>query len=233
MKTETFSTLTSTAELAEKYILQNKYDDHFVILAESQESGRGRKDNFWHSPKGGLYINIVLNHLSTQKSFTLYIGYCILKTLHTLTQTDIFRIKWPNDIYLYDKKICGLICSQYTQHHRTSIGIGINTNSHTQASYGVHSIADILNIHLENCIYLDNIVSAVLNGLETFEQTGLPFFYDYYTQHDFLKNKYISVDIGSQIHTGYYQCINPDGALILKTNDNEILTIYSGSIVSS
>jgi len=233
MITETHTTLTSTAELAEKYILENKYNEHFLIIAETQTHGRGRKGNAWHSSKGGLYFNLVINHLSTQKAFTLFIGYCILKTLNTLTKTDLFRIKWPNDIYLLDKKVCGLICSQFTQQNRTSIGIGINVGTPFMVSESYNNISNLLNIRIENQIYLDNIVSSIMENLETFEQTGLPLFYDYYHQHDFLKDKHITIDIGNQTHTGLYQGINPDGALLLKTNDDSIMTIYAGSVTLS
>ena len=170
---EHYETLDSTMALAEMYIHQQKYDDHFLIIANQQTNARGRKGNDWHSDIGGLWFNLVLNHVSEQKTFTLFIGLCILKSLIELCNNDDFRIKWPNDIYLYDKKICGLMCSQFSKFHKTNIGIGINTNNDTPPLEHSGSLIKLLSIRIDNEIYLQKIVDTILNYLPIFEKYGL------------------------------------------------------------
>ena len=212
--------------LAEEYINASKYPSHFVILAEEQTQGRGRKATDWLSSPGGLWCNLVLDHISTQRSFTLYIGYCITKTLNELIKTENFKSKWPNDIYLNNHKICGIICSQFEKQHKTSIGIGINTN--TQNTF-YPSIKEILDITLTNEIYLEQIISNILEKLSDFERLGLELFKDYYKNHDFLQEKIITIISGNQTYCGNYLGINEEGALLLQTQ-NEVKVIYSGTI---
>jgi len=227
MLTITFTHLPSTADLAETYIHANLYNTHFIITAKTQASGRGRKGNDWLSPPGGLWFNLVLHHTTTQKCFTLYTGYCVLKTLITLTNNDAFRIKWPNDIYLHNKKIAGIICSQFTQQGKISIGIGVNTNCTISGKAG--AIKDLLHVEIDNQVYLNGIVSAVLQELVDFEKIGLPLFYHYYSQHDLLYNKHITIDTGENAYKGLYNGINKDGGLLLKTQHG-IVDIYTGSV---
>jgi len=228
MLTITFETLKTTADLAEQYIHDGLYSEHFLIIAKKQVNGRGRKGNNWLSPPGGLWFNLVLHHTTSQKCFTLYIGYCVLHTLITLTGEDAFRIKWPNDIYLYNKKIAGIICSQFTQHSKISIGIGINTNCEVSGNAG--AIKDLLQIEIDNEVYLNGIVSAILLELDAYEKVGLPLFYDYYSQHDLLCGKQITIDSGESVYVGFYNGINNDGGLVL-TTEQGVVDIYAGSVI--
>ena len=212
--------------LAEEYINAGKYPSHFVIIAEEQTQGRGRKATDWQSSPGGLWCNLVLDHISTQRSFTLYIGYCITKALNELAKTENFKSKWPNDIYLNNHKICGVICSQYEHQHKTSIGIGINTNTFCTP---YPSVREILDITIPNNIYLDKIINNIIENLSEFELYGLDYFLDYYKKHDFLQDKVISVISGKKTFHGKYSGINEDGALLLHSQD-EVKPIYSGSI---
>ena len=234
---ETYQTLESTKDLSEKYILEKKYNDHFLIIAESQSQGKGRKGNDWLSPVGGLWFNLVLKFVSEQKSFTLFAGYCVLKSLIELFEIYFkssiisdFKIKWPNDIYLFEKKICGLICSQYFQFGMTNIGIGINTNIRNMPELKYDSILNLLNKEIDNKIYLTKIINKIFENLPIYEAKGLSLFNDYYKEHDFLKNKQIKIISGIHAYDGLYQGIDTDGALLLKEKDETIRTIYSGSV---
>jgi BirA family biotin operon repressor/biotin-[acetyl-CoA-carboxylase] ligase len=218
-------------QLAERYIQEGKYDDHFLIIASVQEAGRGRNGNDWSSPLGGLWCNLVLDHISEQKAFTLYIGYCILRALNEM-HTPIFQIKWPNDIFLQGKKVCGLICSQYEKQHRTSIGFGINTNC--SGDFGslanAGSIKDILKVEIDNQIYIDRIVSFILSGLAEYESQGAEVFRAYFEKYDYLHAKDIRVVAGGETWTGRYKGIDDDGSLMIRAVDGDIQRIYSGSV---
>ena len=230
---EVFECVESTMDIAERYVQESRYDDHFLILAETQSKGKGRKGNFWVSPKGGLWFSLGMNHISRQQAFTLFIGYCVLKSLSELTNTCAYKIKWPNDIYMENKKICGLYCSQYVQHHKTIVGIGINTNV-SDTPFGVllnaDSISNLLGITIQNDIYLEAIVNRIFDNLDVFEDKGILLFSDCYHEHDFLKDKNIQVVTDKDTVSGLYQGINKDGALILKNQASDIQYIYAGSI---
>ncbi len=227
-----FDSIDSTMSLSEKNL--QKYDKHSLIIACSQDNGRGRKGNNWVSPLGGLWFNLNLKHISQQKGFTLFLGYCIMKAINQLLQTQAFQIKWPNDIYLNNQKICGLICSQFPQHYTTLIGVGINTNITNPQSLNelnANSILLLTNKHIENEIYLSQIIDTILTELPLFEHKGLSHFLLYYQEHDYLHDKNICVTNPNSEICGVYQGINEDGALVLKQSNAETSIHYAGSIL--
>ena len=268
MHFEYHSTMPSTKKLAEHYITNRIHKNNFVIVADCQTEGVGRKGNIWLSPKGGLWFSIGLQHISTQKCFPLYIGFCVLKAINDIIEENLpdynqiniaAFLKWPNDIFLLNKKICGLICSQHSKFGMTNIGIGINTNlpPHLcgQLSFPPHlcgqpslpphlwggnkggdisnnipSILNLLNLNIDNSVYLSTILNNILQQLPDFEHLGLFLFEDYYKKHDYLSNKYINIISGNEEYQGLYKGCDKDGALLLQEKNSNIKTVFSGSV---
>ena len=123
----------STNNLAKKHA-KNNAQEGLVIIAESQTGGRGRMGRSWHSPpETGIYLSILLkpnlkpDHLSF---ITLLAGVSAISTINEISHQPA-NLKWPNDILINDKKVCGLLC-EMTQEKGNSfsvvIGIGINVN---------------------------------------------------------------------------------------------------------
>ena len=229
---EHYPTINSTMDLAEKYIKEQKYDDHFLIVADQQTNGRGRKGNTWVSDINGLWFSLVINHISGHKSFTIFVGLCILNSLIELTENYDFKLKWPNDIYLYDKKVCGLICSQFSKYHKTSLCIGINTNNNKPTLDTADTIKNILNIKIENDIYLQKILGSILNNIHKFEESGISIFADILLKHDYLQGKKIKVLSGYDTYEGNYKGLNNEGELLIEINPDMIQNISSGTIIN-
>jgi len=229
---EYFDDTESTMLIAERYISEKKYAEDFVIVAETQTKGRGRKGNEWMSPKGGLWFSFVMNHVSLQKSFTLYVGYCVVKALNEIYEV-CFKLKWPNDVYFEEKKVCGLICSQFSQVNKTMIGIGINTNVPTlpeNAPSYAGSLQEILGVTIDNKACLDSIVNNIYSGLNDFERNGISVFYDFYKENDLLADKKINVSSGNEEYIGQYMGIDEDGTLLMRCENEDLKKIYSGSV---
>ncbi len=124
----------STNNYAAKLITQTKVLDGTVIMAHFQEKGRGQQGNEWHSnPSENLMCSTiyVLNKLSSQHVFQVskMAALAVKDTLEKLLNETVF-IKWPNDIYIKNKKISGMLIENQWQGNRliTIIGIGINVN---------------------------------------------------------------------------------------------------------
>ncbi|UCE72892.1 MAG: biotin--[acetyl-CoA-carboxylase] ligase, partial [Methanomassiliicoccales archaeon] len=82
-----------------------------VILANTQTKGIGRLNRTWVSPKGGLWFSIILRpniRPSEATKLTLMAGSVVAKTLKALYDLNA-RIKWPNDVLINGKKICGIL----------------------------------------------------------------------------------------------------------------------------
>ena len=215
--------------LAERYIFDGKYKGNFLITAEIQSDGRGRKKNDWVSNKGGLWFNIVLDHVTKQDAFTLFIGLCIIESLINITQCISFKIKWPNDIYLFDYKVGGIICSQYKRFNKTSIGIGINTNNEKPNVTNANSIKTLTAITINNEVYQNHIVDCLFENLNKYEKNGFTEFIDKYLKYDYLTGKDLTITTGEQNLVGAYKGVNTQGELVLE-NKEGIHNIISGTI---
>jgi len=106
-----------------------------ILIADIQTSGIGRYDRKWNSEKGGLYFSILFQQIDDLQKFYKFIilvAFAIKEELEELTSDfNDFKIKWPNDIYYKDKKICGILTQTKIQGEKIKlvIGIGININN--------------------------------------------------------------------------------------------------------
>lgn len=125
-----FDTVDSTNTLARKYSKENGA----VIISEEQTSGRGRLGRDWTSPKyKGLWFSIVLTP-EMEPQYAPMISHvaaaALIKSFVNLGFTDV-KCKWPNDIIINGKKICGILTELSAELSRINhiiVGIGININ---------------------------------------------------------------------------------------------------------
>ena len=127
-----FKELDSTNLEAKRNI--SLYDDMSVIAAVSQTAGRGQGDHTWHSVPGeNLTLTIVLKHRDFPASLQMGISAATVATMLRLLENNGIRarFKWPNDIYVGDKKICGILIDHSLKSEWLNwsiIGIGLNVN---------------------------------------------------------------------------------------------------------
>ncbi len=104
-----------------------------VILAETQTQGRGRLSRPWTSPPGGVWMSLILKpQMSLDKAYRINvaISVAISKALFDLYGL-VAGIKWPNDLLIEEKKICGILMEVSAEVDRLEyvvVGIGINAN---------------------------------------------------------------------------------------------------------
>ena len=127
------NTVDSTNNYAANLIKRTKYVSGTVILTKRQLAGRGQRGNNWQSEAGENLTGtwMLRTELNPAKAFYLNIiaSLSIWKTLNDLGIDA--KIKWPNDIYVNDKKIAGILVENQIQIDKittTIIGIGLNIN---------------------------------------------------------------------------------------------------------
>lgn len=101
-----------------------------VIISETQTKGRGKGKRTWFSPKGGLYITVVLPTKSPDwlPFLNLAGGLAVAESLQSFKLSPI--LKWPNDVLIRNRKIAGILSENIigTKTEFSIIGIGLNTN---------------------------------------------------------------------------------------------------------
>lgn len=122
----------STNNTAKKFV-DDDSPEGTVIIAEHQTAGRTRKHAEWVSPEGGIYMTMVLRPKVTlleASKLTIVTGVAIAKTLYDEFDINV-GIKWPNDLLIGTKKICGILTEAVTDYDKVKavlVGVGIDVN---------------------------------------------------------------------------------------------------------
>ena len=106
-----------------------------LVVAGRQEAGKGRRGRSWESPeKDGIFMTVLLRpDFEPQKAsmLTIIAALAVTKALRTMFELPA-EIKWPNDIILKDKKVCGILTELSTEIDAINyvvVGIGINVSN--------------------------------------------------------------------------------------------------------
>lgn len=123
-----FDEIESTQKYVKMLLKEGKRD--FVVVADMQSDGTGRYGRNWGAPKGGLWFSFVCTKPVTLPDdlvsfFTLAVGVVVKNLLEKFYACEL-QIKWPNDILLDGKKVCGILCEKIEEN--LVCGIGLNTN---------------------------------------------------------------------------------------------------------
>ncbi|MCK4311163.1 MAG: biotin--[acetyl-CoA-carboxylase] ligase [Candidatus Cloacimonetes bacterium] len=228
-----YNKLDSTSKRAEKLIKTNEAHGNFLVIAREQSAGIGRKKNSWFSPKGGIWITAAIYGLSVESNLTIFTGICIHRALIELFPDleNVLRIKWPNDIYLSDKKLCGILSSHLSVIKYHLLGIGINTNV-DEFPQELTDIATSLKNELNSEI--DNL--TILNTLFDIFAEDLPYFIEgnldvkYFKRNSLLLNKTVELDTDFDKFTGISRGINKQGALLLELKEGMIQPFFAGTV---
>jgi len=118
-----------------KELLENadNYEHGAVCCAKKQTAGRGRYQRNWRSQEGGLYFSVLLKNqkdISSIYPFVLLSALAVVRNIQSCATQGV-AIKWPNDVYINHRKVCGILAESATIGKSTNIviGIGINVNN--------------------------------------------------------------------------------------------------------
>jgi BirA family biotin operon repressor/biotin-[acetyl-CoA-carboxylase] ligase len=231
-----FDTIDSTNDYAKK--IAGDMDDGTVIISEEQTKGRGRMGRRWHSRKGdGIWLSIILKPDINPYNcpfITLIAGASIVKSLNKLGVKS--SIKWPNDIIINNKKVCGVLTELAAEIDKVNyvvLGIGMNIKT-LNFDEEIENVATSLYKEGYKLSRID-IVSEILMEFENL-----------YT--DYINNKHktevlnICKEYSAILNKNIYllkngektkaRCIdmNEDGNLIVKFDDNSVKEIMSGEV---
>ena len=123
----------SSTNTVAKFLSKNNAENGTVVISEKQTGAKGRSGKSWESPLGGVWLSIIVNPIvdySKLPLITLATGVAVAKTLERVGVENP-EIKWPNDIMINGKKVCGILTEAVTKFNRIEsviIGVGIDAN---------------------------------------------------------------------------------------------------------
>lgn len=209
-----------------------------ACVAEYQQAGRGRRGRKWFSPFGAnLYLSMywrLEQGPAAAIGLSLVIGIVMAEVLRDLGASQV-RVKWPNDLYLQDRKLAGILVEltgKTGDAAQIVIGAGINL-----AMRQVES--DVINqgwINLQEAgIVIDRntlaarLINELRAALELFEQEGLTPYLSRWEKLDNFINRPVKLIIGDKEIVGISRGIDAQGALLLE-QDGAIKAWMGGEI---
>ncbi len=212
--------------------------DGTVIFAEQQTGGKGRLGRSWVSPKGaGLYFSILLRpdlRPFDIPNITLVAGYSICKTIRNFIKCDAM-IKWPNDIIIGNKKVCGILSEMAAETDRINyivVGIGINVNVQ-EFTENIKNKATSLSIAKGCMINRSDFAKEILRQLDK-DYRDFVLSNSFSMIDEFKKNcvtigRQVTAYIGNKVIEGIAVDILENGELVIK-NDEKQFNISSGEV---
>lgn len=218
-----FSEIDSTSDFLKRSEDKRDYD---LVIAQTQTRGRGRRGNNWVSQRGMALFSFLLKEeqnisLEEYSKLPLVTGIAVLKGLKRIENLD-FKFKWTNDIYLDDKKICGILVEKIQDFF--VIGIGVNINNSLEGA--VADIATALTISTGKKYIVEDTIFTVLDEFKKqykrFLEGEWNFILEEINNRNYLKNREITL-VGSNWQTkGIAGDIAKDGRLEIITEKEKI-----------
>ena len=206
-------TVDSTNTFAKEKLL-NK--DYLVVISEQQTAGRGRQGKEWYSPNAGnIYMTIKFRD-KNPAPLSLIIGLLISEAMDSVSGQKINAgLKWPNDLLINKKKICGILIESEMNADEVEfiVGIGINYSLPKKESWWgeIGELADILpREKLMNRI-LQNIIDYKENGYKNWKDAWEKRCMHIGIELKALSNNQKDTDIG------IFKGINEEGKMLLQT----------------
>lgn len=223
-----------------KQLANEGKNQNLLVLAEEQTAGRGRRGRGWSSPKGsGIWMSLLLHpQIAPQNAsmLTLVSALALVKAIKEVTQLEA-QIKWPNDIILNGKKVCGILTemsSEVDYIHYVVIGIGINANT-TEFPEEIQPIATSLQLAGNKEVNRAELVAVIMKHFERYYERFIKTedmreLQEEYNNSLVHKNQNVKIINGSTITEGIARGIDTDGSLLVELEEGRILPVISGEV---
>ncbi len=213
---------------------------NLLIISEEQLSGSGRRGKGWVSAKNtGIYMTMLLKPDLTPSQgamLTLIAGIAVLRAIKKQADMDC-KIKWPNDIVLNNKKICGILTEMSSEIDFINylvIGIGINVNQSSMEE-DIKKIGTSLRLEGGQEYSRKQLIIQVIEEFtplynKYLEDKSLEFIIEEYNRDCINIGKIVKIEENKNIYLGKALMVNNEGELIVELEDKTIKTISSGEV---
>ncbi len=219
------------------YAKNNEFPEGTIIVAESQTAGKGRKGRKWISTKGkGIYFSTILKPKIDIKNILKFSLIFPLSVFETIKQEGLNpKIKWPNDVYLNNKKVSGILLEsdiEGAEIKKIVVGIGININHSAEELEEIKNIATSLYLEKGRKInrkkFFANLINNIENKYFEFLEGKLNPVKEV-EKYLLWKGKEIEIIDNLNNIKGILKGLNRDGGVIIK-KDNNLMSFFSAEI---
>lgn len=219
----------------------------FVVLAEMQSAGRGRRGRPWYSPFGrSIYMSLGWRYtqgLAALEGLSLLVGLMLLRSLQKLGASDL-ALKWPNDLMWREQKLAGILIDVQGDpagECQVAIGLGLNVtvpvlpddlqqSSIEQPWVDLHTVLQSSQKPLpDRNVLVAGLLNELVPALLDIEDTGFASYQSEWQTHDYCLGKNLQVSHGVEQSSGRGVGVNSQGAYRIETSKG-LLAVSGGEI---
>lgn len=200
-----------------------------VVVADEQTAGRGRYDRQWLTPPGSaIAMSVILRTKRPTQNVTMIGSVAVAEVLESLVSGRV-GIKWPNDVLIEGKKVCGILAEAVWQQQKLAavvLGIGINLRvdfSGVELPY----IPTNLNDHLPAPIPRAQLIRAILDKIDVWMEQPADALHLAWKTRLVTLHQQVTMERGV---TGEAVDVDKDGALLVQTADGKIERFLAGDV---
>ena len=226
--------VTSTNELAKREARWGAVEGT-VIIAEEQTAGKGRLKRAWLSPRGSLALSVTLYpSLEHLPSLIMVASLAVARGIKAVTGLES-EIKWPNDILLNGKKVCGILVESEVRGEAVDyavMGIGINVNLRVSDFPEILPTATSLSQELGGEVSLLGLVIRLLVEIERLylDLLGEGSIYEAWRDSLVTLGREVYVVSGKAKYSGIAESVARDGSLLVRRSDGSLSQIVAGDV---
>ncbi|HOJ50331.1 MAG TPA: biotin--[acetyl-CoA-carboxylase] ligase [Spirochaetota bacterium] len=229
MRTIFIDSVDSTNDYLKRIVEKYTYiSDLLSVVAYEQKSGRGRFDRKWISSIDSLTFSILLSSLENMYQVSLVTANSLVITLKNYGLNNVY-IKWPNDVYLNDKKVSGILLENIGKYVIVGIGINVNQLSFPDEIKNSISIRIAKGDVIDKDIFYHDLVKNFLKCYKEWIINPAAAMSKIKENIGWIGKKVKLVGIDNSIE-GVIEGIDINGFLLLKKDDGNIAKITSGEI---
>lgn len=202
-----------------------------LLVAHSQTAGRGRMGRSFYSPNGtGAYFSILHTlhaPLCDAVAITSAASVAVMRAIRALTGIQT-QIKWVNDLYYNEKKVCGILTEAVStgKHTHVIVGIGINLDT-ADFPEELSGIAGSLNAKIDPAGLIAQIYGEIAHYLQDPSSRK---WLDDYRAHSMVLGRRVTWIEANRARTGVAEAIDGDGALLIRDEKNDLVRLHTGEI---
>jgi BirA family biotin operon repressor/biotin-[acetyl-CoA-carboxylase] ligase len=235
-----FEETQSTNDVVEK-LAQDGVREGVVVFAESQTRGRGRLGRKWLSPaRKGLWFSVLLRpNLRPQAAtqLTVAAATALVRAIDSCTGLRT-EIKWPNDILVRGKKVAGVLTELNAELDHVKyliLGIGVDVNlASSDLPADLRKTATSLKIEAGESFRRADLAAAILRGLdrdyERIRNQQFAVVAEEWQAHCTTLGRRVAIHIGERTLEGRAESLDPDGALLLRTDHGHLERVIGGDV---
>lgn len=230
----------STNNWAKRFYLEHQKESNAIFIADMQTHGRGRLGRDWFCEPGKqINMSILLftqNNVKNLQILCLCSALAVYNSIKELTNISC-QIKWPNDILINNRKICGILCENIFLKNNcpaSIVGIGINVKNDTFPPILIEKVTSIFlesNKLICRSILINNILDKFYYYYNKFNLSEFDDIINEYKSNCSSINKNVQISIDDKITYGTSVDINKSGDLLVKLGSGKVIPINHGEIV--